>query len=245
MGSIFHIIAHGLAKTGLFLAAGNFIKEYSSRSIYEFKSAWKRQRMSSLTIIITFSSLMGMPLLAGFNSKYLIKYGFQDGLAFTILLFAASLISSLYSLRFLYLAIFRDIIKNRAERDYSNEQKQILRKAEYLVFIIISILLLITGIRGELIINIVEDIEYNYNLYRVIGEVIVYLLVSAVILWRFKWFEGEPKRPPSLDPLFSRINKGLFSTGRYLYRIIYLDFQLQLLWIPIFIILLFIFVYIQ
>ncbi len=240
IGSVLHIIAHGLAKTNLFLSCGSLIKEYGSSCIYDFKNVWSMLKFNSLVILLNFASLMGIPLLAGFNSKYLIKYSFNNGFTFTIALYAASLLTALYSLRFLYLAIFKDLIGKT--RIINNSSTHNLRKVEYLALIVLSTLLLVVGFNAELIVNSVEDINLKYNFLKGILEATVYLLISIIIMWRLDWFKDRKEALPSLDPLFNKINKGLFQTGRSLYNIIYKDFQYQLLWLPVFILILFLIV---
>ncbi len=237
LGSILHIIAHGLAKTNLFLACGNFMKEYGSSCIYDFKDTWSKQKLSSLGILFSFASLMGIPLLAGFNSKYLIKYGFNDGFIFTVILYAASLLTALYSLRFLYFAIFKDLIRKTESSSISSAYN--LGKVEYLALIVLATLLLVVGFNAELIINIVENIKFEYNFLKGILEAVAYLLISTIILQRADWLKNKKNDLPFLDPLFNKINKGLYQSGRSLYNIIYQDFQYQLLWLPIFMLILF------
>lgn len=238
IGSILHIIAHGLAKTGLFLTGGYLIKEYGSRCIYDFKDTWVRQKLSSLSILIGFGSLMGVPLLAGYNSKYLIKYGFKSELILTILLYISSLLTGLYAIRFLYWGIFRDLFLKKQGKIFSNGSNKAykLRKAEYLCLFLIIILLLTVGLCAELITNNVEKIEFNYNVMLGLVEVIVFLLLSVLILNILNWLKTEDKKIQSLDIAFNKTNKWLNNTGRYFYNQIYRDFQYQLLWIPLFLI---------
>ncbi len=66
-----------------------------------------------------------------------------------------------------------------------------------------------------------------------------YLLISTIILQKADWFKNKKDDSPSLDPLFNRINKGLYQGSRSLYNIIYQDFQYQLLWLPVFMLILF------
>ncbi|QTL98913.1 NADH-ubiquinone oxidoreductase [Iocasia frigidifontis] len=236
LGSILHIIAHGLAKTALFLTNGCLIEEYGSRCIYDFKDAWQRQTVSCLSIIISFSSLMGIPLLAGYNSKHLIKHGIDSGQFFSILLFISSLLTALYALRFLYWGIFRDLLARRQRESGRARNKYQLRKFEYLSLFIIIVLLLTVGFYGELIVKIIKDIDFRYNFKTGFLEVIFYLLPAVFILKVFNCFEIKKQQTPSLDILFNRVNRYLDKLGRYLYNLIYKDFQYQLLWIPLFLI---------
>ncbi|AZO96036.1 complex I subunit 5 family protein [Halocella sp. SP3-1] len=240
LGSILHIIAHGLAKSGLFLGSANLIKGYGSSSIYEFKDMWSRYKMTSLGILISFASLMGFPVLAGFNSKYLIKYGFENRLFFSIILYAASLLTALYSVRFLYWGIFRDLI-SREKRDSKLSSEQI-GKSEYLVLTMIIVLLISLGFYSRTIINMFEKIEFQYNFLKGFLEISAFTVASILILKGISWNKIPHGTGPTLDKLFNNINRILFKNGQFIYNLVYQDFQYQLLWIPIFLVILFLWI---
>ena len=240
IGSILHIIVHGFAKTGLFLASGNFIKEYGSKCIYEFKNAWYRQKMTVFTIIVSFGSLMGVPFLAGFSSKYLIKYGLsKGGDIFTYILYGASLLTLLYSLRFLYWSIFRDLLKTTVNQIENKVSRHKLNKIEYPVLLLIIIFLLMQRINAKIIIENLGLENFNFNMIKGIIEFSILTLIAIIFLKKIKWLKREQDSHPSLDLLFNNINKGLYKSARFSYNLIYQNFQFQLLWIPLFLVILF------
>ena len=278
LGSILHIIAHAFAKSGLFIISGQMFKEYASSCIYDFRQTWKRHPLSSLTMIIAFASLMGIPFLAGFNSKYLIKYGFENQIFFSILMYAAALLTTLYSIRVLYWSIFRELIlakampagkknnvlgNNKEESinrsnsniqyteketikdregnlDYKKEEKTLqLRWLEYLVLILIMTLLLFVGLQAELLIDIIMEIDFTYNILTGFIEIAIIFLLALLILYKCDYIEIKRSKAPSLDYVFQIVYKYVYNTGRNLYNWIYQDFQYQLLWIPVFLIVLF------
>lgn len=240
LGSILHVIAHGLAKSALFLGSANLIKGYGSSSIYEFKDMWSRYKVTSLLILISFASLMGFPVLGGFNSKYLIKYGFENRIFFSIILYAASLLTALYSVRFLYWGVFRDLI-SREKRDSKLSSGQIGR-SEYLVLTIIIVLLITLGLYSGTIINMFEKIELQYNFIKGFLEVSVFITASILILKGIYWNKISYSSGPTLDKFFNNINRILFKNGQFIYNLVYQDFQYQLLWIPIFLVILFLWI---
>ncbi len=234
LGSILHIIAHALTKTGLFIGSNNLIREYGSRSIYDFRGAWSRQKLTSLSILFGFGSLMGLPLLAGYNGKYLIKYGFKSELLLTVFLYAGSLLTILYSIRFLYWGIFKDFFRN--QHNSRNEPVLLIHK---LVLMAVIFLIVLVGLNAGGIIAVIDEFDFNLNLLIGLLEVTILLLVSLIILKGGNWFKTKYSTPPSLDLFFSRVNKGFYNGGRYLYNLLYQEFQYQLLLIPLFLLFLF------
>ncbi len=242
LGSILHIIAHSLSKASLFIGSGYLIKEYGSRHIYDFKDLWKRQKLITLSMLVSFSSLMGFPLVVGYRSRHLLKYSFKNEYFILILLYGASLLTVSYCFRLLYWGIFRDILDERRKKNSVQQtcglpgdgRKCRLKKADYLTILIAVVLILIIGSYSETILMIFGTTKLSYSPLRGLLEFVVFLLISLIILKKAAWFKINDNEIPSLDGLFNRVNKGLYSSARYLYNWIYQDFQYQLLWIPVF-----------
>lgn len=241
LGSILYIIAHGLAKTGLFVGSGYLIRETGSRSIYQFREIWKKQRLLSVSILAGFSSLIGIPLFIGYNAKYLVKYGLKGELFFTILLYAAGLLTWLYGLRFLYWGIFKDLLEKKRNMD-SLKQNYSLDRADRLLLSIVVVLLLMGGLSSGVLTSLISEKVFEYHLIEGLMENIIYVFISVLLLKKAGWYKTKDNEVPSLDSLFNRINKGLYNLGRNLYNWIYQDFQYQLLWLPLFLLILFLWV---
>lgn len=252
LGSIIHIIAHGLAKTTLFIGSGYWIKEYGSRSIYDFKNVLKRQKILGLSTIICFFSLMGFPFLPGFYSKYLIKYNFKGDTYLNLLFYLGTLLTIMYSFRFLWLGVFNDIFQKN-----NISKKSSLNFSE--VFSLVSgiILILLIGIHPDFLLNFYPGEVVTFHLITGLKEFILYFIIAVSILIIFKWFKVDSKEPPSLDRLFIKwyrifyslssrtwkydsgvffenyLYRFIFTSSRYFYNIVYTNFQNQLLWIPV------------
>jgi NADH-quinone oxidoreductase subunit M len=261
LGAVFHIIAHGLAKTTLFIGSGYWLKEYGTRSIYKFRSAWKRQKLNSLTTLISFSSLMGLPLLAGYNSKYLIKHGFEGELVLTVLLSAASIMTVLYAARFLRWGLL-DFNKNDNTVNNGKSNNYLLAINEKFSILPPVILLIFLGTFPFLLINLLDNNVYHFHLLTGIKNIIFYLLIGGALLYKLEWIKVAEKTPPSLNKYFKQSYKliyalsikskefdadvffetflyqKLYNFSRWLYNKVFINFQLQLLWIPLFILLL-------
>lgn len=161
IGAVIHIIAHGLAKTTLFNGAANLIREYGSVLINDFVNCQNRQRVNSLSTFISFLSLMGIPLFVGYNSKHLIKYALDHHPFFIIILHISSIITVLYSLRVLWLTMFKNSKFNFSyfKSDEKCKRNYILSLGEKLVLLLPVLALIVFGVFSNQILNINIDFD--------------------------------------------------------------------------------------
>jgi len=251
LGSIFHIIAHGLAKSLLFIGSGYWLKEYG---------AWQRQRLNSIGTIIGFMSLMGLPFIFGYYGKHLIKHGIENSLFLNIILHVGSILTILYALRFLRWGIMGD--KKKVEDQREIHRTFFLDYPVRISLLIPSVILLLLGIWPGILKVWLPDMRIENNWFMGIISYSGYLLLSFLLLSRLNWLKVKEKEPPSLDRLFKRVYQYLrlisikcrrfdaeaffehflypvlFRLSRRLYLLIYRNFQVQLFWIPLFLIML-------
>jgi len=255
LASIFHIIAHGLAKTALFINSAYWAKEYGTRIIYRFKMPWQKQRLLSIFTIISFLSLSGIPILAGFNSKYLLKHALHNNIVLIIILHLSGIITLLYVLRFFYWTFkFESPAESLSEIKENYSLKLFDKISQFPVLI----LLIVIGIFPGSIIYSGAFKSLEFNFFSGLLYYFLYFLISILILKRFKWIKTPEKALPSLDRMMRRLYKYIyyfskksrkynpeiffesylykwfFNGSRCVYELIYKDFQSQLLWIPIF-----------
>ncbi len=97
-----HMVFHGIIKITAFMCAGAFMHETGLEYIFEFDGIGKKMPVTSAFYTLSALSLMGIPSLCGFISKYLLisasitdsAYGIFPALALTV----ASLICAAYML---------------------------------------------------------------------------------------------------------------------------------------------------
>jgi len=77
-GAIFHIIAHALMKSMLFLSAGTLISRAGSRMIESLRGIGRVMPYTAGIFALGAFSMIGFPLLAGFISKYLLALAGWD-----------------------------------------------------------------------------------------------------------------------------------------------------------------------
>jgi multicomponent Na+:H+ antiporter subunit D len=104
VGSIYHILDHGLAKACLFLVAGIFIYRTGYRNIDQLKGASKKMPLTCAAFTLACLSIVGIPPSAGFISKwYLVSGTFHAGnFLFGVAILLGSLVSAWYCFRIVY-----------------------------------------------------------------------------------------------------------------------------------------------
>ena len=196
-GSVLHIIVHGLAKTSLFLGSGYWIKKIKRRTIYDFKNGWYKDKINSVLTIFGLLVLVGFPLIAGYNSKTLIKYAAGDSTIFKYLFHFLSILTYLYVIRFLGWGIFKvDKTEEIREENVFIEGKTIFSMA--LPLFVILVLAFVS--------NSIIEIDYN-NFHFMNGFIksIIYIVISLGILKAKDWIYVKEKPVPSMDRLLIRI----------------------------------------
>ena len=98
--AILHFFNHALIKAALFTAVAAMILRYGSDNIDKLAGVGRRMPLTSFAFVIAGLSLIGVPLTAGFISKwYLIQAVLQEpglGILLTILILVSSLMAVVY-----------------------------------------------------------------------------------------------------------------------------------------------------
>lgn len=259
-GAVLHIIAHGFAKTTLFISSGIWQKEYKSRIIYEFKDAVVRRPIAAAATILAYASLGAVVFTAGYNSKYLIKSAQTPGLLSTFVFFLLGLLSFLYAVRVIYWIFIKD-------QDYSHFIADLKKGQSSYPIYTADLLALITGILGIIIVGFWPEMPGNilsalkdkdFHLVKGLRDTLVYFGIAAYLFLNNNAFKVEARTNLSLEnylQLFLNFLYGLsrksirfdtekifetffynaiFNASKKLHDFIYQDFTMQLLWIPVF-----------
>ncbi len=196
-GSVLHILAHGFAKTALFLGSGYWIKKIKSRTIYDFTNAWQKDKINSVLTIFGLAVLAGVPLLAGYNSKTLIKYAAGKSIFLKYLFHLLSIITYIYVFRFLRWSIF-----NFDEKEEINKEN-IYNEGKTIFSITLPIVLIL--VIGFLSNSIIEIDYTDYHLFDGLIKNIVYILISLGLLKMTNWVYVKEKPVPSMDLLLIKL----------------------------------------
>ncbi len=114
---LLYILAHGLAKAGLFLCAGIIEQNTHTKDITQLGGLIKTMPLTALAFACCAFSVMGLPPFGGFFSKFLIFFGaLQAGQIGTSLFFlCGAFLTIMYLLRLFYLIFLGDLKINAAE----------------------------------------------------------------------------------------------------------------------------------
>lgn len=102
-GALFHIFNHSVMKGISFLCAGIFIHQVGTRKLSELSSVGRKLPVTTVILSITFLSLIGIPPLSGFASKFILfTAGAVAGMVWLVIAGVVnSALSAGYYLRFL------------------------------------------------------------------------------------------------------------------------------------------------
>ncbi|NLM55146.1 MAG: monovalent cation/H+ antiporter subunit D family protein [Firmicutes bacterium] len=108
-GSVFHILNHAVVKGMLVLAAGSIMKLTGRRRIADFAGVGRRFPLPMVVFTIGALSMVGVPPLSGFTSKWYLALGaLAEGRAVLVgVLLLSSLLNAAYYLPIAIAAFFR------------------------------------------------------------------------------------------------------------------------------------------
>jgi NADH-quinone oxidoreductase subunit M len=176
-GALLHIAAHSMAKSSLFNGAEIWTREFNSNSIFDFKKCFIKQKIITISTLLSFLSLMAVPMFLGYNSKHLIKYSLSYIPMFEFLLHLGSILTISYSVKILWVIIFKDMINH----DLSLKT---IRKSNYNANFIDKISLLSPGlilIISAFSINYFLDNSFDFHYLNGIFTTTIYFITAYII----------------------------------------------------------------
>lgn len=197
-GGIYHILAHGIFKSLLFLIAGILVHHYNTRNINQMHDLWHANKTLSISLIFAILSITGAPLFSGGYSKYFISRGHTSALSSILfwLINAGTMIS--------FIKFFKLIFKKSSHsvaplKLYSNE---------LFVLILMSAACLMLGYGGNLIMEYVLAKDLSYSPLAQLSKLPYYALtyLFSIMVFHFaiknsKWV----KKIRSFDLSFNNI----------------------------------------
>jgi NADH-quinone oxidoreductase subunit M len=259
-GAVLQIIGHGFAKTTLFISSGIWQQEYGSRIIYDFKNAVFRRPLTSAATLLSFLSLSGLVFTAGYNSKYLIKSA-QIGDNFAgLLFFGLGLLSFLYSFRIIYWFFIKNQNYHNFKKNLLFKNNNYSYYFSDLAALLVGSLVLIIAafwpeMPGDSLAFLAAK---DFHLLIGLRDNLIYLVIVGYLLISQTGFIVQPRTQLSLENyLQSFLNfsysisrksiifdterifesffyRAIYNSAHKLYKFVYQDFTMQLLWIPIF-----------
>jgi multicomponent Na+:H+ antiporter subunit D len=109
--AIVHMFNHALMKAALFMAVGCFVLRFGTSNLDKLAGAGKAMPLTMLAFVLAGVSLIGVPLTAGFISKWLLIQALLEmgvtGVVLVILVLMSSLLAVVYIWKVVEIAYFR------------------------------------------------------------------------------------------------------------------------------------------
>lgn len=155
MGLVFayyHVIAHAVAKSILFLSAGSMTIEGKTKYINQINGLGKKMPLEFFAFTLASMSMVGIPMLPGFVSKW--NLASEVAMEGNYLLVAIVLISGLLNAFYYFPIIVRGFFMNSKEEITPGKKiTPIYSINRAIPLLILSIGLVYAGVRSEIIIN--------------------------------------------------------------------------------------------
>lgn len=152
LAAFFHILAHGITKACLFLSAGRIINKTGLKKIQDMNGLASSLPVTMGLYTICGLSMIGIPLLVGFSSKWNFAMAIMevDSIVLILILSLSSLLNGIY---FLPLSI-----RSYFPLDQSRERKMDLEGAGQLPVVILGAFVILAGIFSSPIIDLLNKI---------------------------------------------------------------------------------------
>lgn len=168
-GGTYHIINHAIFKTVLFIGAGEIIREYGTRSIFDMTGVGRRMPIITASMIAAILGITGAPFFNGSISKYLIAHGSVDigGDILLIIINLGTIVSFIKFSRIFF-----------GKTRYKGETK-LNRK---IICLLLGAVCLVFGIFGGPIIEFLFGVHVKIDAAGYIEKGLIYA-ASAVVAW--------------------------------------------------------------
>ena len=148
-----HLVAHAVSKITLFFAAGAIYSSTGYTKISEMDGIGKNLRVISIAFTLGAMSLVGIPLLVGFTSKwYIVQSSVDVGQWFILLIIT---ISTLLNIGYFSPIIYKFFFKN----ELSEASFKTLPKDITLSIVICCVLMVILFLQPNLVMEVISNVK--------------------------------------------------------------------------------------
>ena len=154
IGSLYHMLSHGLFKPLLFLLSGLFINYYHTHDLEDMSHLWKISKPLSVILLVALFSITGAPFFSGAISKSMIG----NTAPFWVMQLI-TLGTMLYSIKFL------NILKPKKNLPPElTERRFDIKKTQWTSLTILSVLSLVLGLFISFVLTLFWNVEYPSHL---------------------------------------------------------------------------------
>ena len=163
--ALFHILAHAVTKSGLFLVAGSIIEQTHNRDLNKMGGLGRLMPVTMALFTIGGLSMIGIPLFVGFNSKWNFASGIVGSGNYWLLipLSISALLNAIYYLPVVIRAFFGDEAK--AITDPLGSKERPIK--DILPIILLAVLVIVFGVAAG---PVSDFLNKGIELLAVIGK---------------------------------------------------------------------------
>lgn len=143
LAASFHILVHGFTKSMLFLSAGNFLNLRNSYYIEDLEGMGRVDLVSGISFTVGALSMIGIPILSGFASKFMFIESALDS-KFIIIILGALIISTLLNGMY-YIPVIIRIFGKNISKDKLNKN-HFMGSSQRIVLVILIVTNFLIGI---------------------------------------------------------------------------------------------------
>lgn len=184
-GSMYHMFAHALFKTVLFLSVGVLSHHYGTRNIYKIRGVMKTLPVTGIAMSLGLLGITGAPLFNGSISKYMITYG-SDNFAVQLLLNLINLGTLLYSIKFASM-----LFGKSTQPDELKDERAMHDVPQWTTFSF-GLLTLVSGLFGTTFLEFLYGYSFDIQPMEYLEKSLIYvlLMIAAFALYR-AWVRGR------------------------------------------------------
>ena len=172
-GGMYHIVAHAIFKTLLFLISGILIEIYHTRKISDMRGLLNRSRPAAAILVIAVLSITGAPLFSGGYSKYYIMQGFSGTLSDIIFIFI-NMGTMMSFIKFLL------ILRPNPYDDLNIIKKFKIPLNSLIGLAILSSICILMGVMGDYIFRLLTTYQGNYSWQSQILKIPTYIATYSL-----------------------------------------------------------------
>ncbi len=154
---VFHVVAHGIAKAAMFLAAANLLRALGSERLQRLAGAGSRHGLDVLAFALAGVSIMGLPPSGGFVAKWLLlAAAWQErGWAWVVVISVGSLLAAVYVFRVVSLAFAQPL--REPERAASAGEEQGRAQLTSVAALLLAALAIVLGLASAPLIALIDQ----------------------------------------------------------------------------------------
>lgn len=198
-GGYYHIIAHGIFKSLLFLISGVLIHHYKTRDISKMHSLWLANKTLAIVLIFAILSITGAPFFSGGYSKYFISKGYNSN--YISLIFWVINLGTMIS----FIKFFKIIPIKKSSS--CNQLK--LHLNEILVLCLMGFFCFSLGINGNYFFKFILNVDLHFSIMSQLAKIPLYLINYIIGIFIYKYILKDSefiKKVRKFDLSFNNIN---------------------------------------